>query len=472
VATTWLGLTFLCARCHDHKYDPISQRDYSSLYAFFNSAEEVNHPAPAPGELGPYLRRLPAYQRRIAEIRRKFGADVLQAQWEAELRRAVQDPTERLEWTQVAASVRVYVDHGHEILRKDPAGRTPKEAHAMLRVFLKDPGPLPGLAAARDIRLGDGFQELEDLDAANPALSEISAIAEPPPTRPTYLHLRGDYRAPGAVVQPDTPAILPARNGPANRLGLARWLVSRDNPLTARVIVNRIWQELFGAGLVATSEDFGTRGDPPSHPELLDWLAAEFLESGWDTKGMIRLMVDSATYRQSSRRLAGTPLADPSNRLLSRQNRFRLPAELVRDAALSVSGLLHPAIGGRSIRPPMPAGATQVGYRMKWPETEWPERYRRGVYILQQRSVPYPQLRAFDAPSGLTACSRRERSTMPLQALNLLNDPVFTEAAAALAYRLAQEPEERRLERAFALCLGRGAGRAALTPGWDWPRSS
>lgn len=455
VATTWLGLTFICTRCHDHKYDPLTQRDYYSLYAFFNNAMEVNYSDPAPGELGPYLRRLPAYQQRIAEIRRKYQVDKLQPKWEAEVLRAMNNPRERLEWTQVLDYVRVYVDHGHEILRTEPSKRTPKQAHAMLRVFLKYPGPLTAIPEAKGVRFGGGFQELEDLDAANPALSEIPAIAESANPRTTHIHVRGDFRSPGAEVQPNTPAILPPLDGPRNRLSLARWLVSRDNPLTARVIINRMWQELFGTGLVSTSEDFGTRGEAPSHPELLDWLAAEFMESGWNTKHMLRLMVESATYRQSSKIRPELQSKDPANRLLARQNRFRLPAELVRDSALEASGLLHTAVGGRSIRPPMPVGATQVAYRMKWPESEGAERYRRGLYILMQRSVPYPQLMAFDAPNGLTSCSRRERSTTPLQALNLLNDPVFTEAAQALAFRLRSEPEDRRLDRAFAICLNR-----------------
>jgi hypothetical protein len=458
VANTWLGLTFTCARCHDHKYDPITTRDYYSLYAFFNSAEEVNHDDPAPGELGPYLRRLPEYSKKVAALRAKYRVDELEPLWEAEVLRAMKDPQERLEWTQVLDYVRVYVDHGHDILRTPPEQRTPKQAHAMMRVFLKYPGPLTAMTDAKGISFGTGFQALEELDTAYPALSEIPALAEMASAPKTHVHVRGDFRNQGFEVQPDTPAILPAMTGPRNRLGLASWLVSPSNPLTARVAVNRIWQELFGAGLVTTSEDFGTRGDAPVHTELLDWLAAEFIESGWDLKHMIRLMVESATYRQSSAIRPELYAKDPANRLLARQNRFRLPAELIRDAALTASGLLNPVIGGRSVRPPMPEAMTKVAYRMRWPESEGADRYRRGLYIFFQRSVPYPQLMAFDAPASLVSCSRRERSTTPIQALNLLNDPVFVEAAEALAFRIRREAPgnaSEKIRHAFQLCLNR-----------------
>jgi hypothetical protein len=370
----------------------------------------------------------------------------------------MKDPQERLEWTQVLDYVRVYVDDGHGILKTSPEKRTPKQKHALLRVFLKYPGPLTAMPDAKGISFGKGFQELEELDAAYPALSEIPAIAEMEAPRRTYIHLRGDFRSKGAEVQRGTPAILPPLSGSRDRLALARWLVSQSNPLTPRVAVNRMWQELFGTGLVPTSEDFGTRGEPPSHPELLDWLAAEFIESGWDVKHMLRLIVDSATYRQSSKARPELDSKDSGNRLLARQNRLRLPAELIRDGALASSGLLNPAIGGRSVRPPMPPDITKVAYRMKWPESDGADRYRRGLYIFFQRSVPYPQLIAFDAPTSLVSCSRRERSTTPIQALNLLNDPVFVEAAEALAFRLGREapPDDSgHIRYAFELCLNR-----------------
>jgi len=377
-----------------------------------------------------------------------------------ELKDAAAHPQARLEWTQDLDYLRVYMDHGPEVLMIPPGQRTPKQAHAIMRVFLKSPGPLAGWPEAKGISFSGGFKMLEDLDAAYPGLSELPVIREMANAPPAYVHLRGDFRSPGVEVHPDTPAVLPAL--PAgekhDRLALARWLVSPQNPLTARVAVNRIWQEFFGTGLVATSADFGSRGDVPSHPELLDFLAAEFRDSGWNVKRIQKLIVMSATYRQSDKERDDLKTRDPENRLLARQSRLRLPAELIRDEALAVSGLLNPAVGGRSIRPPMPAGSLGVAYRAKWEESQGPDRYRRGLYIFLQRSVPYPQLINFDAPNSLTACARRDRSTTPLQALNLLNDPVFFEAAQALASRILRESRgelSQKIDYAFELALGR-----------------
>jgi hypothetical protein len=220
-------------------------------------------------------------------------------------------------------------------------------------------------------------------------------------------------------VQPGTLAVLPeykARDKPA-RLAFAEWLVRKDNPLTPRVAVNLMWQELFGAGIVRSSNDFGTQGEKPSHPELLDWLASEFVQSGWSRKHMLRLMVTSATYRQASKARPELAERDPANHWLSRQNRLRLPAELVRDNALTVSGLLYPAIGGKSVRPPQPEGVSEIGYSKKsWDADTGPERYRRGLYIFFQRTTPYPMLINFDAPTTLTGVVRgvaaRRRTSM------------------------------------------------------------
>jgi hypothetical protein len=227
--------------------------------------------------------------------------------------------------------------------------------------------------------------------------------------------------------------------------------------------VNRVWQEYFGRGLVVTSEDFGRQGERPSHPELLDWLAGGFQQQGWSLKKLHSQIVTSATYRQSSRVGDELQSRDPSNALLARQSRLRLPAELIRDSALAVSGLLYPAIGGRSIRPPQPEGLTDLGYasQLRWQESQGKDRYRRGLYVLFQRTVPYPQLVNFDAPdSNVTTC-RRTRSNTPLQALNLLNDSVFVEAAQALAARALREAPAQfntRLQRVFRLALIRSPG--------------
>ena len=278
--------------------------------------------------------------------------------------------------------------------------------------------------------------------------------------RPTHVHLRGDYRRPGAEVKPGTPVALPAlkAQGEVDRLALARWLVSPEHPLTARVVVNRLWQELFGRGLVATSENFGVRGDRPSHPELLDWLAVEFMREGWSMKATLREIVLSQTYRQSSRARPELAIRDPLNRLLARQTRLRLSAEAVRDSALAVSGLLNRTVGGPSVKPPQPASVSKEGYSNQWVASPGADRFRRGLYTFIQRTSPFAQLVTFDLPDTSRSCTRRERSNTPLQALNLLNDPVFLEAAQALASRLQREargPEEQRLDRAFALVLSR-----------------
>jgi hypothetical protein len=280
--------------------------------------------------------------------------------------------------------------------------------------------------------------------------------------RKTYVHLKGDWREHGAEVQPGTLAVLPPfpTTPEPPRLRLARWLVSPENPLTARVAVNRLWQEVFGRGIVRTSEDFGTQGDRPTHPELLDWLASEFRDRGWSMKQMVRLMMTSATYRQSSNTRPELESRDPDNTLLARQSALRLPAELIRDEALSAAELLDTRIGGRSVKPPQPKGVAELSYAgsVKWVESTGPDRYRRGMYIHFQRTSPYPQLMNFDTPSAELSCTRRERTDTPLQALNLMNDAVFFEAAQGLALRVMREGGDSfgdRLDYAYLVTLGR-----------------
>jgi hypothetical protein len=299
-------------------------------------------------------------------------------------------------------------------------------------------------------------------------------MREDPQAGANYVRVRGDWKRKGDPAPAATPSFLPQMPAtyPRNRLGLARWIVSADNPLTARVAVNRMWQEFFGIGLVRTSEDFGKQGEAPTHPELLDWMATQFRDNGWSVKSMHRMIVMSATYRQSSETRPELQQKDPENRLLARQTRLRLPAELIRDEALSASGLLNMEIGGPSIRPPQPAGVAELTYAgsNKWNDTKGPERYRRGVYVHFQRTAPYPQLVNFDAPDSIVTCSRRRVSNTPLQALNLLNDVVFFESAQALAARVLWETQPtdpviitaahpslfgERLNEAFLLTLGR-----------------
>jgi len=326
--------------------------------------------------------------------------------------------------------------------------------------FLSRPGPAADKDEALKEKLTKVREQIRALQAKLPETAQAYTMIERDVPEAAHIALRGDWRAPGVEVQGATPAVLHEfEPGPKPlRLAFAEWLVSPKNPLTPRVTVNRLWQELFGSGLVRTSNDFGTQGEKPTHPELLDWMAAEFVESGWSRKHMLRLMVTSAAYRQASNARPELAERDADNKWLARQNRLRLPAELIRDNALAVSGLLYPEVGGKSVRPPQPAGVADLMYSKKpWDEEQGPERYRRGLYIFFQRTSPYPMLVNFDAPTTLVTAVGRERSNTPLQALNLLNDPVFLEAAQALAARTLQEADGfgARLDRIFRLCLSR-----------------
>jgi hypothetical protein len=309
----------------------------------------------------------------------------------------------------------------------------------------------------------DSNERIEALWRQHPEGSTQLILKPRERPRETHLLKRGDFLKPAELVTPGVPAFLhPLPKGaPPNRLTFARWLVDRRSPTTARAIVNRIWQTYFGTGLVETSEDLGTQSAAPSHPELLDWLAVEFMERGWSLKTLHRLIVSSATYRQSSRVTPEAHRRDPYNRLLGRGPRFRVEGEVVRDVALAASGLLNPKIGGRSVFPPLPAFMLlpPVSYGPKtWPEDRGPNRYRRGLYTFRYRSLPYPVLQTFDAPNGDAACVRRTRSNTPLQALMTLNEPVFMECARALAMRTLREggsTDEERVLYAFRRCLSR-----------------
>jgi len=280
----------------------------------------------------------------------------------------------------------------------------------------------------------------------------------------TKILIKGNFLDPGTEVQPGVPSALnslPA-DVPQNRLAVARWLTDPANPLTARVAANRIWAQLFGTGLVETEEDFGTQGELPSHPELLDMLALQLINSGWDLKALIRDIVTSATYRQTSRVTPDRLEKDPRNRLLSRGPRFRLEAEQVRDQALALSGLLSRKIGGQSVFPAQPAGLWQAAFNGErtWATSPGDDKYRRGLYTFWRRTVPYPSMATFDAPSREICAVRRIRTNTPLQAFVTLNDPVYIEAAQALGRRLVAEggtsPEER-IKFGLSLCLGRPA---------------
>ena len=355
VATTgqaWMGLTWGCAQCHSHKYDPISQREFYSLYAFFNQTADADRNDDSPT---------------------------------LELEQGVTTPI---------------------------------------------------------------LKELPDSER-----------------RRTFVHGRGNFMSPGDEVEPDVPAALHGfpPDTSMDRAGLAKWLVSEQNPLVARVTVNRMWARLFGTGIVSTEEDFGTQGAVPSHPLLLDWLATEFMRGGWNLKATLRTIVMSATYRQASDASPELLATDPRNAWLSRGPRVRLSAEMVRDQALAASGLLSRKVGGPPVMPWQPEGVWQVVYSSRqWETSPGEDRHRRALYTLWRRTSPYPSMTTFDAPSGEVCTVRRIRTNTPLQALVTLNDPTLVEAAQALARRAETESAPdggSMLDRMFRLVLSRPPNR-------------
>jgi hypothetical protein len=307
--------------------------------------------------------------------------------------------------------------------------------------------------------------EIVSLEQTYPeAETSVLSLAEPPTDlqRVTYFLDRGGWNRPRHVVEPHVPTALHAtHNTPKTRLDFARWLASDASPLTARVQVNRVWQSIFGVGLVETAEDFGTRAPRPEHQALLDWLAVDFMEKGWSLKSLIRTIVSSQVYQQDSKCPPELAERDPQNRLLARGPRFRMDAESIRDTALSISGLLHERIGGASFHPPVPQSMLDYNYfKVDWHEAQAPERYRRSLYMFRKRSMPDPVLTTFDAPNGDFACARRMRSNTPLAALTPLNEPVFVEASRALSLRILKEGGTKDASRAdygFRLCTGRSS---------------
>ena len=464
VGTAWLGLTLGCARCHDHKYDPLTQKEFYQLTAFFNTSVERNIEVPLPHELGSYLQTKAEYDRKRRELLWAYKVAEIQQWWEKKTLWAADhegmDPIYDISWDNLG---NLMFDGGQDVIRTHPAYRTGKYRDLLTDHFVRFSLEPFGEKRYSELKFKELTAKLRKLKREYPRLTEAPIIVENPSPPKSHVLIRGDFRRPGIEVQPGTPAVLnpmPADPAPS-RLTLARWLVSKDNPLTARVTVNRLWQEYFGRGLVEPSVDFGTRSEPPTHPELLDWLATAFMDSGWDVKATHKLIVMSSVYRQSSNTRAALLSRDPDNRLLARQARLRLSAELVRDNALAVSGLLNRAVGGKSVRPPQPPGVLELAFgdnSEKWIESKGRDRYRRGLYIQFLRTAPYPQLLTFDAPNSLETCSVRERSTTPLQALNLLNDPVFFEAAQVFAARILREQTGtvgERVAYAYRLALGR-----------------
>jgi len=402
--TVLLGLSTGCARCHDHKFDPISQREYYQFFSYFNNIDEYGPDLPAhaiTGDLG--VTHGPLLVSGKKEDVERYNA--LRSQLLALYR-------ERIQY------------RGGE---EGPGGPGDKVRVETINTLKKQ---LPPVTLAMIMR-----------ERGTP--------------RPAHVLLGGDYLRKGIEVRPGVlSALHPPEGSVATRLDLARWIATGRNPLFARVAVNRIWQQYFGLGLVETENDFGKQGALPTHPELLDWLASEFARGGWSRKALHRMIVTSAVYRQSSARRKDLEMRDPRNQLLARQSRLRLDAEIVRDSALTVSGLLSTKLGGASVFPPQPEGVMETGQvKQSWKTSTGEDRCRRGFYTFRYRVTPNPSMHVFDAAGGLLPCTRRARSNTPLQALTLLNDPNFHEMAQALGRRIAASSEP--LANAFLLTLGR-----------------
>ncbi|HEX3656652.1 MAG TPA: PSD1 and planctomycete cytochrome C domain-containing protein [Pirellulales bacterium] len=459
VSTTgsvWLGLTVGCARCHDHKYDPISQREFYQLFAVFNNADEPSLSLPTDQQ----AREQPAIdaeielvQTRVATVEAELPGR--QAEWEMTIGQQLDELAAGGKTPDVLAVLAPL----REALAVAPAKRSKAQKKQLLDEYRKHDKEYVTIMES----LGELKQRKKQLASAVTTTLVMHERAQP---RPTFVHLRGDFLHPGARVSPGVPAVLPplkASGKQANRLDFARWLVGDKQPLTPRVTVNRIWQQYFGQGLVATENDFGTQGERPTHPELLDWLAGQFVEHGWSLKALHRMIVSSATYRQASTGRGDLAAKDPYNKLLGRQNRIRLDAEIIRDSALAASGLLDRTLGGPGVYPPQPEGIYRFTQQKKfWKENTGPDRYRRTMYTFLWRSSTYPLLTTFDAPDATVACTRRVRSNTPLQALTLANDRGLFEAAQALAARLMAEAgdDRARIELAAQLCLARNPSSA------------
>jgi hypothetical protein len=393
----WMATTMNCCQCHSHKYDPFTQREYYRFFALLDQTEDADRNNEAPTIRTPTAEQ--AKQRQ--QLQSKLDAA------KSELAAAGDDAKKKEEINKQVADLE------------------------------------------------------KQLKAVRITTTPIMRQLPPDRQRKTHFMIRGSFLSKGDEVRPGLPLVLPPleEGQPMNRLGMAHWLVSRENPLTARVLANRFWEQLFGTGLVQTSEDFGTQGDLPTHPELLDHLAVSLMEDGWSMKRLLKRIAMSSTYRQSARVSPELLEKDPLNRLLARGPRVRLSAEQLRDQALAASGLLHEKLGGPSVMPPQPAAIWQVVYSGdRWTTATGSDRYRRALYTFWRRTSPYPSMTTFDAPSREFCVVRRIRTNTPLQALVALNDPAFVEAAQALARKAVAEGGESAKDRvafAFRRCLAR-----------------
>ena len=409
VGTAFMGLTVQCAVCHDHKYDPLTMRDFYQMFAFFNNLD---------GEPETGGRSGTDFERGLQPPYVSLATEAQQSQL-AELDKRLAQATAKVQEIEQLASAASEADGDQQ---PEPNEET----------------PVADLEQAKQAQ-AKAQTERNAFEATIPVAMVMKEKAE---RRPAHILIRGAYDNPGEEVERDTPAFLPPmkeKEGVKTRLDLAEWFVSDDQPLTARVAVNHFWQRLFGVGIVKTSEDFGARGDWPSHPELLDHLAVSLVDSGWDTKSLVKQIVMSETYRQASEATPEQFEEDPENRLLSRGPRFRLDSEVIRDHVLATSGLLNYKLYGRSVKPPQPDGLWEsVSMPSSYPRVYKADAgkaiFRRSIYTFWKRGMPPPQMTILNAPTREACIARRERTNTPLQALLLLNEPEYLKAARHLAH--------------------------------------
>ena len=530
--SVFLGLSVGCARCHDHKYDPIPQRDYYRFQAFFNTIQVQDETVPYPdkGFAAKADAKIAEYQKMLNDGGDKIALDEFEKGLLAKLIAARRAAAKDKELTSLDLRLEMSREHGvftpgerdrHAGIKAD-ADRTQDaeerkllDEHeatmlALLKARYAKPGadPLARFEAftVADVRVEadrqnskifseaerDKHTELSQrlevyrlrLSRWRPVALTVTNVQGPPAgpmIAPTRILIRGDYRQPGEPVTPGFPTAIAGKEETAtmitdryrqfptrgSRLTLARWIASRDNPLTARVMVNRIWQHHFGRGIVATPSDFGKNGERPTHPELLDWLANEFMDRGWSVKEVHRLLLNSAAYRQDSENAPmATNAVDPDNKLMWRFERRRLEAEAIRDSILAASGRLNPEMSGPSMFPPLPddladfARYGRTGGIMWEPNEKEADARRRSVYIFQRRSLPLPMMAAFDATVFSESCDRRSVTTTPLQALSMMNGYLVHEEADHLARRIEREAgadRGKQIARAFEIVLNRPA---------------
>ncbi|RPI56801.1 MAG: DUF1553 domain-containing protein, partial [Acidobacteria bacterium] len=501
-----LGLTVNCARCHNHKFDPIAQKDYYSMQASIFGYVETEVPLAPRAEAEAYLlkneeidAKLEKLRKEVADIdkphREKLELEQIQAKFPEHIYKAAakpeaeRTPGEKLLATQVYEAVNVPPAQIDKLLSSEEAARKKALNEQMAAIEKERPKPLPMIEIATD-----GDHRFSPLGEGDNVVS-CPKCRIPPPFPGSYIHrdgtyevppsyflIRGDVESHGSQMKPgfiqvathgEHPTEIPRPDGNTSgrRLALARWIASPQNPLTARVIVNRLWQKHFGRGIVATLENFGKMGEQPTHQELLDWMAVEFMNRGWSIKQIHRLMMMSEAYQMAS--VYDNPSnmkADLENRYLWRFRPQRLEAEIVRDSMLAVGGNINLAVGGEPIFPFIPSDILVGQFRGKWENTpEGPAAWRRGVYVYRRRSLPYPMFDTFDHPDMNVTAGARNVSTVPTQALTLLNNPFVLGQAKWLADRVRREASDpyTQIDLTYRIALARAATETEVSIGLD-----